>query len=129
MKYKIIPIDEVAMRLEAGSAEDAMEAFAMNMDMDMSKYFKAIPLDPDRRCGNCKNRMWESYDIIECCMWYEMTTTEEEEIEEASMCGKYEKGTPECCLEDEHYCPSATAGDYSPSNPWAAPGNSIHDFI
>ena len=27
------------------------------------------------------------------------------------------------------YTPSATAGDYSPSNPWDAPGMSIHDFI
>lgn len=31
--------------------------------------------------------------------------------------------------EDEHYTPSCTAGDYSPSNPWNAPGMSIHDFI
>lgn len=30
---------------------------------------------------------------------------------------------------DDHYTPSATAGDYSPSNPWDAPGMSIHDFI
>ena len=31
--------------------------------------------------------------------------------------------------EEEPYCPSATAGDYSPSNPWDAPGMSISDFI
>lgn len=30
---------------------------------------------------------------------------------------------------DYHYIPSATAGDYSPSHPWDAPGMSIHDFI
>ena len=30
---------------------------------------------------------------------------------------------------DDHYTPSATAGDYSPNNPWDAPGMSIHDFI
>lgn len=30
---------------------------------------------------------------------------------------------------DSHYTPSATAGDYSPSNPWNAPGMSVHDFI
>lgn len=30
---------------------------------------------------------------------------------------------------DDHYIPSATNGDYSPSNPWDAPGMSIHDFI
>ena len=31
--------------------------------------------------------------------------------------------------EDENYTPSATAGDYSPSCPWNAPGMSISDFI
>lgn len=31
--------------------------------------------------------------------------------------------------EDEEYIPSATRGDYSPANPWDAPGMSIHDFI
>ena len=31
--------------------------------------------------------------------------------------------------DDEPHCPSATNGDYSPSNPWDAPGMSIKDFI
>lgn len=31
--------------------------------------------------------------------------------------------------EDEKYVPSAENGDYGPSNPWDAPGMSIHDFI
>lgn len=31
--------------------------------------------------------------------------------------------------EEEDYTPSATAGDYSPSNPWDAPGMSVKDFI
>lgn len=31
--------------------------------------------------------------------------------------------------DDEEYIPSVTKGDYSPSNPWDAPGMSIHDFI
>lgn len=30
---------------------------------------------------------------------------------------------------DDEYTPSATRGDYSPSNPWDAPGMSIRDFI
>lgn len=29
----------------------------------------------------------------------------------------------------DDYTPSASRGDYSPSNPWDAPGMSIHDFI
>jgi hypothetical protein len=31
--------------------------------------------------------------------------------------------------DDGHYTPSSTNRDYSPSNPWDAPGMSIHDFI
>lgn len=31
--------------------------------------------------------------------------------------------------EDEEYVPSAENGDYSPSNPWDAPGMSLKDFI
>lgn len=31
--------------------------------------------------------------------------------------------------DDEEYVPSAENGDYGPSNPWDAPGMSIHDFI
>lgn len=32
-------------------------------------------------------------------------------------------------LMEDHYTPSATAGDYGPSCPWNAPGMSIKDFI
>jgi hypothetical protein len=32
-------------------------------------------------------------------------------------------------LGDDEYIPSSTNGDYSPSNPWDAPGMSIKDFI
>lgn len=31
--------------------------------------------------------------------------------------------------DEEEYAPSSTYGDYSPSNPWDAPGMSIRDFI
>ena len=61
-------------------------------------------------------------------MGYEMTLTEEEEIKEDLECLRYEEGTPEC-FEEDQYCPSATAGDYSPSNPWDSPGYTIRDFI
>ena len=33
------------------------------------------------------------------------------------------------CIRREEYVPSAENGDYSPSNPWDAPGMSIKDFI
>lgn len=40
-------------------------------------------------------------------------------------------GYPVLILDDFYgnYCPSCTNGDYSPGNPWDAPGMSIHDFI
>lgn len=81
-----------------------------------------------RKCSNCKNRAWFSWSGIDHCMWYEMATTEDEEIKEAAECNKYEEGTPEC-FEEDHYYSSATAGDYSPSSPWDAPGMSVRDFI
>lgn len=31
--------------------------------------------------------------------------------------------------EEEYYTPSCTCHDYSPGNPWDAPGMCIHDFI
>ena len=42
------------------------------------------------------------------------------------------QGTPACdtCWRnEEEYVPSCTNGDYSPSNPWDAPGCSIKMFI
>ena len=43
------------------------------------------------------------------------------------------QGTPMCktCwrYEEEEYIPSSTNGDYSPSNPWDAPGMIEKDFI
>ena len=81
-----------------------------------------------KKCGNCSNRMYNGWLGRECCMGYEMALTEEEEINTAMGCDMYEKGTPSC-FEDDDYCPSSTRGDYSPSNPWDAPGMSIRDFI
>lgn len=85
-------------------------------------------VDPSKKCRNCANRCWSSWDGVSYCMSYEMTETEDDEIREANKCRSYEKGTPSCLDEDE-YCPSATRGDYSPSNPWDAPGMSVKDFI
>lgn len=82
-----------------------------------------------RKCGNCKYRMFSGWGgMLESCMDYEMATTEDEEIEAAKNCPRYEEGTPSC-LERDKYCPSATNGDYSPSSPWLAPGMCTKDFI
>jgi len=39
------------------------------------------------------------------------------------------KYDPDWDRDIDDYIPSATAGDYSPSNPWDAPGMSVSDFI
>lgn len=45
----------------------------------------------------------------------------------------YSEDCRRCCGlgvdEDEEYIPSSSRRDYSPSNPWDAPGMSIKDFI
>lgn len=79
-----------------------------------------------RKCSNCKYRAFGSMFGVDYCLDYEMTCTEEDEIKAASDCPKYEEGTP-ACLERDY--PSASNGDYGPSNPWDAPGMSVKDFI
>ena len=82
-----------------------------------------------KKCRNCKYRMFSGWDgMLECCIDYEMSSCEEDEIKAARDCPRYEEGKPSC-LEEDDYCPSSTYGDYSPSNPWDAPGMSIRDFI
>lgn len=41
----------------------------------------------------------------------------------------YPEDKTEDIEEKTEYTPSATNGDYSPSNPWDAPGMSIRDFL
>lgn len=52
--------------------------------------------------------------------WIEALKKPEEETEF--------EGSPEIIEEEQRYT-SCTARDYSPSNPWDAPGMSIRDFI
>ena len=49
MKFKIVPINEVAMEVEANTPDEAMMYFATYMDLDMSRYFKAVPAKKRRR--------------------------------------------------------------------------------
>ena len=79
-----------------------------------------------RKCSLCKNCIREGMYGTETCIDAEMATTEAEEIEAAARCCEFEEWVAD---EEDEYCPSSTAGDYSPSNPWDAPGMSIKDFI
>lgn len=77
-------------------------------------------IDDDKKipkCSNCKNRYYDFFGTQEMCILYELTANE---AKTAMYCGDYEEGDP---------CPSSTAGDYGPGNPWDAPGMSIRDFI
>lgn len=42
MKYYIVPNNDIAMEIDAESAEQALEGFAWSMDSDMNTYFKAV---------------------------------------------------------------------------------------
>ena len=60
-------------------------------------------------------------------------TPEQREEESRRFCEELAEREAEMMYQElhdpEHYCPSATAGDYGPGNPWDAPGMSIRDFI
>ena len=60
-------------------------------------------------CSYCE------FDMCEWCQVERIMSQAETELDEED--------------DDEHYIPSSTYGNYSPSNPWDAPGMSIHDFI
>lgn len=83
-----------------------------------------------KSCTNCRNRMYHSWFGLEPCGGWEMTESEQEEREMASTCHNYEKETEEDREERRgHYHTSSTNRDYSPSNPWDAPGMSVNMFI
>lgn len=78
-----------------------------------------------RKCSNCKHRTFWNWGVYESCMDYEMVCGEEDDIRTAAACTRYE-------LDDrDEYddTPCSTWGDYSPSDPWNAPGMSVRDFI
>ena len=80
-----------------------------------------------RKCTNCKNKEHHYWDELIPCMGYEQVGNDEEDVATAADCSRYEEAEDQ--EKEERYTPSACAGDYSPSNPWDAPGMSVSDFI
>ena len=74
-----------------------------------------------KSCLNCAYR-FDSH--VEPCKAFEMADSGDYEAY-AEECAGYEEETHA----EEHYTRSSSAGDYSPSCPWNAPGMSISDFI
>ena len=72
-------------------------------------------------CALCRNRFIDTMFGREPCGLYEMDECDARD----PSCSRYEPETDD----DVHYCPSSTARDYGPGNPWDAPGMSIRDFI
>ena len=58
---------------------------------------------------------------MECCSMVAQSDPDLDWEKHYAMCMRID--------DEEEYCPSATRGDYSPSNPWDAPGMSMSDFI
>ena len=70
-----------------------------------------------KRCKDCERYFKDAHNL---CYLAEI-----DEVDgETEACESFEK-----YYNEEEYIPSATNGDYSPSNPWDAPGMSIKDFI
>jgi hypothetical protein len=81
-----------------------------------------------RSCENCaKKWYWDGVAWGDGCLDYTLRVDRDGDDPEivAAECPVYE---PEEPSEDDRV-PSSTAGDYGPSNPWDAPGMSVHDFI
>lgn len=82
----------------------------------------------ERSCKNCGRSYYEDFGpyyttIKRMCERWECRSYEGKTDEEiATECERYVD-------EEEPYIPSATHGDYSPSNPAGAPGMSWRDFI
>ena len=51
MKYLITP-RETDVVIEANSPQEAMETFALTMDLDMNTYFKPVGLGTEKSGGN-----------------------------------------------------------------------------
>lgn len=71
---------------------------------------------------------WCDSDIIEQLIECGLTEKDFSEYGFGDFVEDYFKD-PEEDFDDEEYTPSSTNGDYSPSNPWDAPGMSVRDFI
>lgn len=61
--------------------------------------------------------------LVDCMIW----NASKEEFDHEYRWFEVPEGFEE--EEEEEYTPSSTGGDYSPSNPWDAPGMSVSDFI
>lgn len=76
----------------------------------------------------CERTGYRYYDLVLEDFTEEELAKLEDEYDEYVMDYEFPFGN-EFNYEDEEYVPSSSNGDYSPSNPWDAPGMSIHDFI
>lgn len=70
-----------------------------------------------RKCKECGRYFKDPHNL---CYLAEI----DEVNGDTDACENFEKS-----YDEDEYCPSATNGDYSPSNPWDASGMSIRDFI
>lgn len=101
--------------------------------------FKAIRISPDRKTCETKRR-WFSRDDLNLhdkdnVIW---DINVDEDGKEYMTCPEFPGWKLYCggraylsgeWVDEDDYTPSATRHDYSPSNPWDAPGMSKSDFI
>ena len=76
-------------------------------------------------------KFWDSDDNKETCIeWHDwVDTLLDSEVEVSDKEPEDDSYKYDFSEEDDSYTPSSTNHDYSPSDPWNAPGMSIKDFI
>lgn len=93
-------------------------AYGTTDDEEIAEFLgKTTPTECKRKCKDCARYFKEPHDL---CFLAETELVDGE----TKACDDFIQYHNE-----DEYCPSSTNGDYSPSNPWDAPGMSIKDFV
>ena len=93
-------------------------AYGTTDDEEIAEFLgKTTTTECKRKCKECARYFKDPHNL---CYLAEI-----DEVDgNSEACENFEES-----YNEDEYTPSATRGDYSPSNPWDAPGMSIRDFI
>lgn len=78
-----------------------------------------------KSCNTCKHLYNDGWGGMCDILDYQSSINTDPLFDYANSCNNYKYYN----WKEEEYTPSATAGDYSPSCPWNAPGMRVSDFL
>lgn len=107
LKFKYLTFDKIVEDFKGVSVWIDGKEIASG---DFSEVLDTLEKHPDHKSIH-------EYEIVETRPYFDIFVIELKSLQSA-----FNEDT-------ENYIPSATNGDYSPSNPWNAPGMSIRNFI